>query len=124
MIVVQDMKQLLERFDGMTGLLAVDAEDIPEIVEGYPFEAFRAWVEDVAEILVANHSDALDAFPAFRDSYEGEMSAEDFAWDVAEDSMPADSLGLRYFDAEGFARDMKLSGEFVEVGPYLFRTSW
>jgi hypothetical protein len=92
-----------------------------DLLSPLELDAFTVWCEHVAGIDIE-----IDAVTVrqFRDSYEGPITAVDFAWDVAGESMEKDSLGYRYFDAEKFARDLLLSGEFTETGGYLFTTTW
>lgn len=76
-----------------------------------------------------------DAVSAFDEAYIGDMSLEDYAYNLVEECyLPELSGGSKeffesYFDYDKFARDLKLGGDVVEISPrydahYLFDGNW
>lgn len=104
-----------------------DHENIPDcfISESWlsdkVFEYFEA-IENVDNseafaVFVSNYSfdlekeDISDIIEKFEESYQGEMSQSDFAYDIAKQSMPSDApeFLLSYFDYDRFERDLFMS---------------
>jgi hypothetical protein len=102
---------------------AVNVEALLEEIEALePYtdiEAVRAYVEDV----VGTHyvsGDAEDVLAQFHDAFHGEQSLEDYAYEYASECLELEGVALDYFDAEKFGRDLRLSGDIIVAGPYLF----
>jgi hypothetical protein len=102
---------------------AVNVEALLEAIEALEphidIEAVRAYVEDV----VGTHyvtGDAEDVLAQFHDAFIGEISLKDYAYDYASDCLGLEGVALDYFDTEKFGRDLRLGGDVIESGPYLF----
>ena len=74
--------------------------------------------------------DPEDALSKFEDAYIGEMSLEDYAYEIVEEcylpQLPKGTPDIftTYFDYEKFARDLDLGGDVVDADGYLFHGVW
>jgi hypothetical protein len=102
---------------------AVNVEALLEAIEALePYtdiDAVRAYVEDVQGVHYVS-GDAEDVLAQFHDAFRGEQSLEDYAYEYAYGCVGLEGFALDYFDAEKFGRDLRLSGEIIVAGPYLF----
>jgi hypothetical protein len=102
---------------------AVNVEALLEGIEALDphidIDAVRAYVEDVQGVHYV--SDVPETVLAqFHEAFRGEQSIEDYAYEYAYGCVGLEGFALDYFDAERFVRDLRLSGEIIVAGPYLF----
>ncbi len=83
-------------------------------------EAFTAFINNYGYDL--NTEDIDDLLDSFDESFQGEMSKSDFAYDTVQDMMPNDAPEFltRYFDYDAFERDLFMDG-YTEVDGFIFR---
>jgi antirestriction protein len=114
-----------------------DYENIPDslIGESWISEEFWPYMQAVSQL---DNSEAFDAFISnysydlnsedidslierFEDSYEGEQSKSDFAYDIVQEHLSgvADFIAT-YFDYEKFERDLFMDG-YTEIDGFIFR---
>jgi hypothetical protein len=94
-------------------------EAIEELDSTVDIDAVRAFIEDVQGVHYV--SDVPETVLAqFHDAFRGAQSLEDYAYEYAYGCVGLEGFALDYFDAEKFGRDLRLSGEIIVAGPYLF----
>jgi antirestriction protein len=92
---------------------------------GHDIGAVRAYRDNVGE----SYTPLLeweDWIGDFEESYQGEMSTEDFAGQLADEMFPfkpteAEKFLIRYFDYKQWERDLFL-GDYWENDGYIFRS--
>ena len=118
-----------------TGLAQSDADYIPsqseeewvqEIEEaGHNLDAVRAYRDNIGEAYTP-----LDKWEEwisdFEEAYQGEMSTEDFAAQLADEMMPTSTTHenewlVRYFDYDKWERDLFM-GDYWENDGHIFRS--
>ena len=87
-------------------------EQINELLEDYPADAIRAFIELYGE-------DDLDRFS---DSYQGEMSGAEFAQQFAEDCYGVDLPGFVEVDWQGTWENLEQN--YSEQDGFIFSESW
>ncbi len=102
---------------------AVNVEALLEAIDTLEphidIEAVRAYIEDVQGVHYV--SDVPETVLAqFHEAFIGEISLEDYAYDYASDCLGLEGVALDYFDTEKFGRDLRLGGDVIESGRYLF----
>lgn len=93
-------RELYEKLQKLDGLSEVEMVAFDFLLSncGYEFE------------------DALDKYDEVQLTTE---SAEDYAYEIAEELFSLKGPALQYFDGEAFARDLQMNGDIVEWGDYL-----
>ena len=92
---------------------------------GHDLGAVRAYRDNVGE----NYTPLLeweDWIGEFEEAYQGEMSTEDFAAQLADEMMPMSTNRenewlMRYFDYDKWERDLFM-GDYWENDGYIFRS--
>lgn len=82
-------------------------------------DAFDAYITGVVGSL--DYFDSLaDAVAEFRNAYVGAMTLTEYAEQCADEFIGRDGFARDYFDAERYARDLRMSGEYTESDGYVF----
>lgn len=96
------------------------AEQDRRLPDDVDADAFDAYVTGVVGRL--DYFDSLDdAVAEFRDAFVGPMTLVEYAEQLADEFIGRDSgMARDYFDAERYARDLRMSGQYSEVNGYVF----
>jgi hypothetical protein len=120
------MNEGLKQSDPAYVMSQAEEEAVMAIEEaGHDINAVRAYRDNIGE----SYTPLLeweDWIGDFEESYQGEMSTEDFAGQLADEMFPfkpteTEKFLIRYFDYKQWERDLFL-GDYWENDGYIFRS--
>jgi antirestriction protein len=118
-----DMNEGIKQSDPAYMPSQAEEEWIQEIEEaGHNLGAVAAYRDNMGEEYT-KLSEWQDWIGEFEEAYQGDMSTEDFAAQLADEMMPRDTpqFFVTYFDYEKWERDLFM-GDYWELDGYIFRS--
>ena len=118
-----DMNEGLKQSDPAYMPSQAEEEWVQEIEEaGHDLGAVAAYRDNMGEEYT-KLSEWRDWIGNFEEAYQGEMSTQDFAEQLADEMMPRDTpqFFVTYFDYEKWERDLFMD-DYWELDGYIFRS--
>lgn len=126
--VTRDAEATAGEVQDLTEEFLVDLEMLDELdaAEEIHKGSVTAFIE-MSGYEVNDREDLIKLSEAYDEAFIGDMTPKEYAEEYIEATGALDNLDetyQRYFDYEAFARDLVMSGDIVNEGNWLFRTTY